>query len=110
MDAFPDPALNGILRDGSIFALADDEFTQALSGLSFGVETALAPVGHLTMTNSASQQGDATQGGLATIKGTGLTGGGPARRRRARPKACPRHHRRLTVPVSPSTTRGFHPR
>ncbi|MCA1634562.1 MAG: hypothetical protein LC802_12940 [Acidobacteria bacterium] len=73
VDAFPDPALNGILRDGSIFALADDEFTQALSGLSFGVETALGAIGHLTLTNSASQQGDAPQGGLATIRGTSLT-------------------------------------
>ncbi len=75
VDAFPDPALNGLLRDGAIFALADDEFTQALSGLSFGVETVLGPVARLTMTNSASQQGDAPRGGLATIKGTGLTRG-----------------------------------
>ncbi len=71
--AFPDPALNGVLRDGDAFVLADDEFTQALSGLSFGVETVLSPVARLTMTNSASQQGDAPRGGLATIKGTGLT-------------------------------------
>ena len=75
VDAFPDPALNGILRDGSVFALADDEFTQAYSGLSFGVETALPPVGRLTMTNSASLRGDAAVGGLATIAGTGLTRG-----------------------------------
>ncbi len=75
IDAFPDPALNGVLRDGAIFEFADDEFTQALSGLSFGVETVLNPVAHLSMTNSASQQGDAPRGGLATIKGTGLTRG-----------------------------------
>ncbi|HEU4594861.1 MAG TPA: IPT/TIG domain-containing protein [Pyrinomonadaceae bacterium] len=75
VDAFPDPALNGVLRDGAIFALADDEFTQGLSGLSFGVETVLNPVARLSMTNSASQQGDAPQGGLATINGTGLTRG-----------------------------------
>ncbi|HYH86918.1 MAG TPA: hypothetical protein VEX60_15805 [Pyrinomonadaceae bacterium] len=75
VDAFPDPALNGILRDGSIFVLADDEFTQAYSGLSFGVETVLAPVSHLTMTNSASLQGDAPLDGLATIAGTNLTRG-----------------------------------
>ena len=29
VDAFPDPALNGVLRDGAVFVLADDEFTQA---------------------------------------------------------------------------------
>lgn len=75
VDAFPDPALNGILRDGSIFVLADDEFTQAYSGLSFGVETVLPVVGHLTMTNSASLQGDAPLDGLATIAGTNLTRG-----------------------------------
>jgi uncharacterized protein (TIGR03437 family) len=75
VDAFPDPALNGILRDGSIFVLADDEFTQAYSGLSFGIETVLPSVGHLTMTNSASLQGDAPLDGLATITGTNLTRG-----------------------------------
>ncbi|MBV9924999.1 MAG: hypothetical protein JOZ96_08300 [Acidobacteria bacterium] len=73
--AFPDPALNGILRDGDAFVLADDEFTQAYSGLSFGVETVLPPVAHLSMTNSASLQGGAPAGGLATITGTGLTRG-----------------------------------
>ncbi|MDT5294968.1 MAG: hypothetical protein QOJ76_1848 [Acidobacteriota bacterium] len=73
VDAFPDPALNGLLRDGTIFVLADDEFTQAFSGLSFGVETVLPPVAHLALTNSASLQGDAPSGGLATITGTGLT-------------------------------------
>ncbi|HEV2705940.1 MAG TPA: hypothetical protein VGV59_08445 [Pyrinomonadaceae bacterium] len=75
IDAFPDPALNGILRDGEVFAEADDEFTQALSGLSFGVETQLAPVARLTLTNSASLRGAATFDGLATIQGTGLTRG-----------------------------------
>jgi uncharacterized protein (TIGR03437 family) len=75
VDAFPDPALNGILRDGSIFVLADDEFTQAYSGLSFGVETVLPPVARLSATNSASLQGDAPSGGLATLTGTGLTRG-----------------------------------
>ncbi len=75
IDAFPDPALNGILRDGAVFAEADDEATQALTGLSFGVETVLAPVGRLTMTNSASLRGAATSDGLATILGAGLTRG-----------------------------------
>ena len=75
--AIPDPALNGILRveQSAFFALADDEFTQALSGLSFGVDTTFGPVGRLTMTNSASLTGDATSDGLATIRGTGLTRG-----------------------------------
>ena len=73
--AFPDPALNGVLRDGAAFVLADDEFTQAYSGLSFGVETVLPPVARLTVTNSASLQGDAPSNGLATISGTGLTRG-----------------------------------
>jgi len=75
VDAFPDPALNGLLRDGSIFVLADDEFTESYSGLAFGVETRLPPVARLTLTNSASMQGDAPSGGLATVKGTGLTRG-----------------------------------
>ena len=75
VDAFADPALNGFLRDGRIYVLADDEFTQAFSGLSFGVETVLPPVARLTMTNSASLQGDAAHGSLATINGAGLTRG-----------------------------------
>jgi uncharacterized protein (TIGR03437 family) len=73
--AFPDPALNGVLRDGDTFVLADDEFTQSYSGLSFGVETVLPPVARLSMTNSASLQGSPPTGGLATINGTGLTRG-----------------------------------
>ncbi|HEX5706157.1 MAG TPA: IPT/TIG domain-containing protein [Pyrinomonadaceae bacterium] len=72
---FPDPALNAVLRDGSVFAEADDEFTQALTGLAFGVDTQLGPVGRLTMTNSASLRGDATSDGLATIMGANLTRG-----------------------------------
>jgi Domain of unknown function (DUF4214) len=36
VDAFPDPGLNGFLRDGSIFFRADDVNTQGLSGLSLG--------------------------------------------------------------------------
>ena len=73
--AFPDPALNGVLREGDAFVLADDEFTQAYSGLAFGVETVLPPVARLSITNSASLQGDAPTGGLATITGAGLTRG-----------------------------------
>jgi uncharacterized protein (TIGR03437 family) len=73
--AFPDPALNGILRDGDAFVLADDEFTQAYSGLSFGVETALPPVARLGLTNSASMLGDPPTAGLATVTGSGLTRG-----------------------------------
>lgn len=75
VDAFPDPALNGILREGAVFALADDEFTQAYSGLALGVDVVLGPVGRLALTNSASLQGDATHGGLATINGSNLTRG-----------------------------------
>jgi uncharacterized protein (TIGR03437 family) len=75
IDAFPDPALNGFLRDGSLFAEADNANTQALSGLAFGVETVLPAVAHLTMTNSASHQGNGTKAGLATIQGTNLTRG-----------------------------------
>lgn len=73
--AFPDPALNGVLREGTAFVLADDEFTQAYSGLAFGVETALPPVARVAVTNSASMRGDAPSGGLATLTGTGLTRG-----------------------------------
>jgi uncharacterized protein (TIGR03437 family) len=79
IDAFPDPALNGFLRDGELFAEADNPNTQALSGLAFGVETLLPAVAHLTMTNSASRQGNGTKGGLATISGTGLTRGASGR-------------------------------
>ena len=75
IDAFPDPALNGFLRDGSIYAEADAPSSQALSGLSFGFDTTLGAVGHLTMTSSASLRGNATRNGLATILGTNLTRG-----------------------------------
>ena len=37
--------------------------------------TVTAPAASLTMTNSASHQGTGTRGGLASIKGTGLTNG-----------------------------------
>lgn len=36
VDAFPDPKLNGFLRDGAIFAEADNVNIQALTGISFG--------------------------------------------------------------------------
>jgi uncharacterized protein (TIGR03437 family) len=75
VDAFPDPALNGFLRDGSVFASADDEKTQMLSGVSFGFNITLGAVTHLTMVNSAKLQGDATRDGLGSIRGTGLTRG-----------------------------------
>ena len=79
IDAFPDPALNGVLRDGVLFAEPDNGNAQALSGLAFGVETVLLPIAHLTMTNSASFRGNGTKGGLATILGTGLTRGASGR-------------------------------
>jgi uncharacterized protein (TIGR03437 family) len=75
IDAFPDPALGGFLRDGALFAEADNPQAQALSGLAFGVETVLPAVAHLTMTNSASLRGNGTKAGLATIQGAGLTRG-----------------------------------
>jgi uncharacterized protein (TIGR03437 family) len=73
VDAFPDPALNGFLRDGSLYAIADLPNSQSLTGLAFGVETILGPVGHLSLTNSASMRGPATHDGLASINGTNLT-------------------------------------
>lgn len=75
VDAFPDPALNGFLLDGPVFTSADDEKTQALTGLSFGYSNTLAGVAHLTLVNSAKLQGNATQDGLGSIIGTGLTRG-----------------------------------
>ena len=75
IDAFPDPALNGILRDGVLYAVADAPDAQYLTGLSFGVETVLGAVGRLDVTNSASRRGRATRGGLATLSGSGLTRG-----------------------------------
>lgn len=75
VQAFLDPALNGILRDGAIYVTADNPTSQALSGLAFGVETALGPVASLTLVNSASQRAPATRDGLASITGTNLTRG-----------------------------------
>ncbi|HEX8180461.1 MAG TPA: IPT/TIG domain-containing protein, partial [Pyrinomonadaceae bacterium] len=73
IDAFPDPALNGFLRDGTLYATADNPTAQALTGLSFGQDATLPSVAHLALTNSASRRGDATRDGLGTIIGTGLT-------------------------------------
>jgi uncharacterized protein (TIGR03437 family) len=73
IDAFPDPALNGFLRDGSLYAVADLPNSQSLTGLAFGIEMILGPVAHLTLTNSASRKGSATHDGLASINGTNLT-------------------------------------
>lgn len=75
IDAFPDPALNGFLRDGAIFAVADNEYAQALSGLAFGVDPSLGAVNRLALVNSASLRAPATRGGLASITGAGLTSG-----------------------------------
>lgn len=75
VDAFPDPALNGILRNGALYIAADNPTAQALTGLAFGTDTTLAPVASLRLTNSASLRGDATREGLGTILGTRLTGG-----------------------------------
>jgi len=75
IDAFPDPALNGFLRDGAIYAVVDNPATQMLSGLAFGVDTTFGPVTHLTLVNSASLRAPATYSGLASITGAGLTRG-----------------------------------
>ena len=75
IDALPDPALNGFLLDGPVFTSADDEKTQALTGLSFGYSNSLAGVVHLALVNSAKLQGNATPDGLGSIIGTGLTRG-----------------------------------
>jgi uncharacterized protein (TIGR03437 family) len=72
---FPDPALNGILRSGEVFAGVDDQSLQGLSGLAFGVDPSLGAVGRLNITNSASQTGSATLDSLATIAGSNLTHG-----------------------------------
>ena len=103
VQAFPDPALNGVLRDGNAFVLADDEFTQAYAGLAFGVETALPPVGRLTLTNSASLHGDAARGGLATVRGEGLTRG---RAGATREEAAARGVR-VTIEGVPATVLSF---
>ena len=73
IDAFPDPALNGFLRDGALYVVADNPTAQALTGLAFGQDATLPPVAHLALTNSASRRGDATRDGLGTITGAGLT-------------------------------------
>jgi uncharacterized protein (TIGR03437 family) len=75
VDAFPDPALNGVLRDGALYATADNPAAQALTGLAFGTDTTLAPVATLSLTNSASLRGNATREGLGTILGAHLTQG-----------------------------------
>ena len=75
VDAFPDPALNGVLRDGALYTMADDPATHALTGLAFGTDTRLAPVASLSLTNSASLRGNATRDGLGTILGARLTEG-----------------------------------
>jgi uncharacterized protein (TIGR03437 family) len=75
VDAFPDPALNGFLRDGPVFASVDNDKTQMLTGISFGFDYDLGAARHLTMVNSARLQGNATRDGLGSIIGTGLTRG-----------------------------------
>ncbi|HEX8131338.1 MAG TPA: IPT/TIG domain-containing protein [Pyrinomonadaceae bacterium] len=75
VDAFPDPALNGVLRDGALYVAADNPVSQALTGLAFGTDTTLKPVATLSLTNSASMRGNATRDGLGTISGAGLTEG-----------------------------------
>lgn len=71
---FTDVALNGVLDDASVFFDADAN-SLALTGLSFGTDSRLAPVATLALTNSASMNGAATFGGLGTITGAALTDG-----------------------------------
>ncbi|HLL14352.1 MAG TPA: hypothetical protein VK388_04670, partial [Pyrinomonadaceae bacterium] len=73
--AFPDPALNGVLRDGALYTTADNPTAHALTGLAFGTDKKLAPVASLSLTNSASLRGNATRDGLGTILGARLTEG-----------------------------------
>lgn len=75
IDAFPDPALNGFLRDGALYAAADNPTAQALSGLAFGFDPSLPNVAPLAARNAASLQGAATRDGLAAVTGAGLTRG-----------------------------------
>jgi uncharacterized protein (TIGR03437 family) len=75
IDAFPDPALNGFLRDGVLYAAADNPTAQALSGLAFGSDASLPHVARLAMRNAASLQGAAARDGLAAVTGAGLTRG-----------------------------------
>ena len=93
IDAFPDPALNGILRDGSVFASADLPARQSLTGLAFGVETAFASVGRLKLVNGASLRSPATRDGLAAVTGTGLTLGASGRT----PAEASAHGLRVTI-------------
>lgn len=73
ISVFPDPALNGFLRDGEVFTSLPDKSTNALSGLAFGVDLFFAPVGHLDFVNSAALRSEATSDGLGSIIGTNLT-------------------------------------
>jgi uncharacterized protein (TIGR03437 family) len=75
IDAFPDPALNGFLRDGATFASVDAPASQALTGLAFGDDATLPAVARVALTNAASLAGDATKDGLGAITGAGLTFG-----------------------------------
>lgn len=75
VDVFPDPALNGLLRDGQIFLSADQPATQSLAGLAFGFDASLGQVNPLTLVNSASLVAPAPREGLATVSGAGLTFG-----------------------------------
>jgi len=75
VDAFPDPALNGVLRDGALYIAADNPTAQALAGLAFGIDPTLQPVASLSLTNSASLRGNATRDGLGSILGANLTAG-----------------------------------
>jgi uncharacterized protein (TIGR03437 family) len=103
VDAFPDPALNGVLRNGALYTTADNPTAQALTGLAFGTDKTLAPVASLRLTNSASSRGDATREGLGTILGTRLTGG----RRGASAAEAARRGVRVTIEGTSAPVHSF---
>ncbi|HEV2801463.1 MAG TPA: hypothetical protein VGW12_13240 [Pyrinomonadaceae bacterium] len=103
VDAFPDPALNGVLRDGALYVAADNPFSQALTGLAFGTDTTLAPVASLSLTNSASLRGNAARDGLGTILGTRLTEG----RRGASAAEAARRGVRVTIEGASAPVHSF---
>ncbi|HEX8633333.1 MAG TPA: hypothetical protein VF703_04200 [Pyrinomonadaceae bacterium] len=103
VDAFPDPALNGVLRDGALYVSADNPVSQALTGLAFGTDATLQPVATLSLTNSASLRGNATRDGLGTIFGARLTGG----RHGASAAEAARRGVRVTIEGASATVHSF---
>ncbi|HVG38692.1 MAG TPA: hypothetical protein VM870_05360, partial [Pyrinomonadaceae bacterium] len=82
VSVFPDPALNGYLRDGEIFTALPENSAHNLSGLAFGSDPVFGAVGSLELVNSAAP-GDASifaaRDGLGTVRGVNLTLGAAGR-------------------------------